>query len=196
VEATLDLVEAFMQLAAEQAFAFLTALGTIMRGWALVTRGDVDAGLIALRKGITSAGSVGSRAAYYLAYLAEANAKAGRTDEGLRCVDEALALMDKTAERYYAAEFHRLKGVLLLSQPLDCQAEAEACFRQALDIARQQHAKSWELRAATSLARLWQQQGKRKKAYELLGPVYHWFNEGFDTADLQEAKALLEVLAC
>ena len=195
VEATLDLVEAFMHLAAEQAFAFLTALGTIMRGWALVARGDVDAGLSDLREGITSVGSTGARVRYHLAYLAEAYAKAGRTEEGLRCVDEELALMDKTAERYYEAEFYRLKGVLLLSQPLDHQAEAEACFRHAMTIAHRQHAKSWELRAAMSLARLWQQQGKRKEAYELLDPVYHWFTEGFDTADLQEARALLEALA-
>jgi predicted ATPase len=194
VEATLDLVEAFMQLAAEQAFAFLTGLGTIMRGWALVARGDVDAGLSDLREGITSVGSTGARVRYHLAYLAEAYAKAGRTDEGLRCVDEELALMDKTAERYYEAEFYRLKGILLLSQPLDHQAEAEVCFQQALTIARRQQAKSWELRAATSLARLWQHQDKRKEAYELLDQVYHWFTEGFDTTDLQETKTLLDEL--
>jgi predicted ATPase len=195
VEATLDLVEAFMQLAAEQAFAFLTALGTIMRGWALVARGDVDAGLNDLHEGITSVRSTGSRTAYHLVYLAEAYAKAGSTDEGLQCVDEALALMDTTAERCYEAEIRRLKGILLLSQPLGHQTAAAACFQQALTIARRQRAKSWELRAAMSLSRLWWQQGKRAEAYELLAPIYGWFTEGFDTADLQEAKALLEELA-
>src|SRR5262249_61529016 len=100
-----------------------------------------------------------------------------------------------TGERWYEAELHRLKGELLLQQHVDHQAEAENCFLRALDIAHNQEAKSLELRAATSLARLWQQQGKRQEAHDLLAPVYGWFIEGFDTADLQEAKALLEALA-
>ena len=108
---------------------------------------------------------------------------------------EALALVDKTGERWYAPELHRLKGELLLQQSSDKQAEAETCFHHALDIARSQQAKSLELRAATSLARLWHQQGKRQEAHDLLAPVYGWFTEGFDTPDLQEAKELLEVLA-
>ena len=107
---------------------------------------------------------------------------------------EALALVDTTDERWYAPELHRLKGVLLLQQHADHQAEAEACFYHALELARNQQAKSFELRTATSLARLWQQQGKRQEAHDLLAPVYGWFTEGFDTADLQEAKALLEEL--
>ncbi len=100
-----------------------------------------------------------------------------------------------TGERWYEAELYRLKGELLLQQSSDNQAEAEACFQQALDVARHQQAKSFELRAATSLARLWQQQGKRQEAHDLLAPVYSWFTEGFDTADLQDAKALLDELA-
>ena len=107
---------------------------------------------------------------------------------------EALAVMDTTEVRYYAAELYRLKGALLLQQAVPDAAQAEACFHQALAIARQQQAKSWELRAATSLARLWQQQGKRAEAHDLLAPIYRWFTEGFDTADLQEAKALLDEL--
>ena len=103
--------------------------------------------------------------------------------------------MDNTGLRYYAAELSRLKGALLLQQAVPDAAQAEACFQQALDVARQQQAKSWELRAATSLARLWRQQGKRAEAHALLAPIYGWFTEGFDTADLQEAKALLEELA-
>ena len=108
---------------------------------------------------------------------------------------EALTLVDTTGERWYEAELYRLKGALLLQQSSDNQAEAETCFQQAIDIARSQQAKSLELRAATSLARLWQQQGKRQEAHDLLAPVYNWFTEGFDTADLKDAKALLDALS-
>jgi len=100
-------------------------------------------------------------------------------------------LVEQHEERYWEAEIHRLRGVVLLRQPGTPQAEAEACFQQALDVARRQEAKSLELRAAMSLARLWQQQCKRAAAYKLLAPIYGWFTEGFDTADLKEAKALL-----
>jgi len=108
---------------------------------------------------------------------------------------EALTVVDKTDARWYEPELYRLKGALLLQQNTDNQAEAETCFHRALDIARSQQAKSFELRTATSLARLWQQQGKRQEAHDLLAPVYNWFTEGFDTADLKDAKALLDALA-
>jgi predicted ATPase len=108
---------------------------------------------------------------------------------------EALAQMDHTGERYHEAEVYRLKGELLLQQAVPDAPQAEACFQQALAVARRQQAKSWELRAAMSLARLWHQQGKRVEARDLLAPIYGWFTEGFDTADLQEAKALLEMLS-
>jgi predicted ATPase len=98
-------------------------------------------------------------------------------------------------ERWWAAEVARLRGVVLLRQTGTAQAEAEACWRRALDVARRQQAKSLELRAAMSLSHLWQQQGKRQEAYDLLAPIYNWFTEGFDTADLREAKALLEGLS-
>jgi predicted ATPase len=110
-------------------------------------------------------------------------------------LSEALALGDKTGERWCEAELHRLKGELLLQQSPDNQTEAESCFQKALDVSRNQQAKLWELRASTSLARLWREQGKRQEAYNLLGPVYHWFTEGFDTADLIDAKALLDELS-
>ena len=116
-------------------------------------------------------------------------------EEGLRLVDEGLAVSEETGECWAKADLYRLKGVLLLERANPDTPRAEACFRQALDIARHQQAKSWELRAATSLARLWQSQGKRQEAYDLLAPVYGWFTEGFDTADLQEAKDLLDELA-
>jgi predicted ATPase len=112
----------------------------------------------------------------------------------LEVLTEALAEMDTTELHYYDAELYRLKGALLLQQAAPDAAQAENCFHQALDVARQQQARSWELRAATSLARLWQSQDKRQEAYDLLTPVYAWFTEGFDTADLQEAKTLLDQL--
>jgi predicted ATPase len=106
-----------------------------------------------------------------------------------------LAHVEHTGERYYEAEVYRLKGALLLRQAAPDRSQAEACFQQALTVARHQEAKLLELRATMSLARLWQQQGKRQDAYDLLAPAYGWFTEGFDTADLQEAKALLDTLA-
>jgi predicted ATPase len=141
---------------------------------------------------------------YYLALLAEAYGQGGQAEAGLAVLAEALAAVEKTGERWCEAELYRLKGELLLqsggqvreSGVSNPQSEtAEICFHQALELARRQQAKSWELRAAVSLSRLWQRQGKRAEAHALLAPIYGWFTEGFDTADLQEAKALLEALA-
>ena len=131
---------------------------------------------------------------YFLTLLAETAGAAHQPDAGLRLLDEAHTVMDNTQERFYEAEVHRVQGTLVLAQAADQQAQAETCFQDALVVARRQQAKFLELRAAMSLARLWQQQGKRAEACELLTPIYGWFTEGFDTADLQEAKALLEEL--
>ena len=130
----------------------------------------------------------------FLAQAAAVYGIGGQTGEGLRLLAEALAVVDKTGERHSEAELYRLQGELLLAQSSDNTAEADACLHQALAIARRQQARSLELRAATSLSRLWQQQGKQVEARQLLAPLYGWFTEGFDTADLQEAKALLEAL--
>jgi len=167
------------------------------RGWALAHQGQVRDGVKQLTQGLSAFRAAGAELArpYYLALLAEARGILGEPEAGLTALAEALALVDTTGERWYEAEIYRLKGELLLQQSIDHQAEAESCFHHALDIARSQQAKSFELRAATSLARLWQQQGKRIEARELLAPVYGWFTEGFDTTDLQEAKALLDALA-
>ena len=127
--------------------------------------------------------------------LAEVSAHLGHTEEGLQALAEAHTLVEQHEERWWEAEIYRLRGVLLLRQPGTPQAEAETWLQRALDVARRQEAKSLELRAAMSLARLWQQQGKRAAARDLLGPIYGWFTEGFDTADLIEAKALLDELA-
>ena len=132
---------------------------------------------------------------FCLVLLAEAAEHAGQVEEGLRLLAKALAAFEVSGRGDMLAEAYRLQGALLLRQAAPDASQAEACFQQALAIARRQQAKSWELRAALSLSRLWQQQGKRAEAYELLAPIYGWFTEGFDTADLQEAKALLEELA-
>ena len=135
---------------------------------------------------------------HFLALLAEAYGQSGQAEDGLRAVAEGLAFVERTEERVYAAELYRLKGELTLQKfkvqrsEFKGEKEAEACFRQAIDIAGKQQTKSWELRAATSLARLWQQQGKTAEARELLAPVYGWFTEGFDTADLKDAQSLLD----
>jgi predicted ATPase len=118
-----------------------------------------------------------------------------QTEAGLRLLAEALAVMERSGERWWEAEVHRLKGEILRKQAAADEHQAAACFRQALDVARCQKTRSLELRVATSLGRLWQRQGKHEAAYDLLAPIYNWFTEGFDTADLKEAKALLEELA-
>ena len=150
-----------------------------------------------LQQGLTALRVTGSsvRQPYHLALLAEAWGHRKQAEEGLGVLSEAFADMEKTGERCWEAELHRLRGQLLLQQSSDNATEAEPCFHQAITIAQNQSAKSWELRAATSLARLWQSQGKRDEARQLLGDVYGWFTEGFDTADLIDAKALLDELS-
>jgi predicted ATPase len=132
---------------------------------------------------------------FLLALFAEGHTALGQHAEGLHIVDESLGLVENNGQRLHEAELYRLKGELLLKQSGADEQQAEGCFSQALAIARRQQAKSWELRAAMSLAQLWQRQGKRAEARMLLAPIYGWFTEGFDTADLQEAKVLLDELS-
>lgn len=132
--------------------------------------------------------------AYFLGLLAEAYGHGGHPEAGLPLLDEALAVMDDTGDRSYGAELYRLKGALLLRQAVPDAPQAEVCLREAHAIARGQHATSLAMRAATRLARLWQHQHRCRDAYNLLAPVYEAFTEGFDTTDLQEAKALLQEL--
>jgi adenylate cyclase len=134
-------------------------------------------------------------AAYHLALIADAMARAARFDEGLRTIDESFEISERTGQRQHEAEVHRLKGELLLTQDSSNAAQAEKFFRTAIEIARKQHAKSWELRATTSLARLFAKQHKREKVRAMLAEIYNWFTEGFDTADLKDAKALLDQLS-
>ncbi len=190
------LSEALLALSCEQGFAFRMAGGTILRGWALAIQGRQEEGVAQMRHGFTAYEITGAMLIrpYWLALLAEVCGKIGQAEEGLSLLAEALALVETYGDRWWEAEMHRLKGKLLLALSPDNQVQAEACFHQALAVARHQQAKSLELRAAMSLSRLWQCQGKRQEAHALLAPIYDWFTEGFDTADLQEAQALLAEL--
>jgi predicted ATPase len=190
--------EALISLAQEQGFPHWMAGGAILRGWALAQQGQAKEGIEQLHQGLMARRAMGTgiNQSYYLALLAEAYGTMGESEAGLTVLDEALTLVDKNDERWCEAELHRLKGeLLLLAQSPDNQTDAETCFHHTISIAQNQSAKSWELRVSTSLARLWQSQGKRQDAHDLLAPVYHWFTEGFDTADLKDAKALLDALA-
>jgi predicted ATPase len=200
-----DQADAALTVATAQSFALAQATGLIMRGWAIAGQEHSPEGLVQIRQGLDLYRSTGAeyQRPHYLTLLAEASGLLGQPEGGLAVLDEALTLIEKTGERYYAAELHRLRGELLLLREAQSHSaqggrephEAERCFQQALGVARQQQAKSLELRATMSLARLWQQQGKRDEARALLAPIYSWFTEGFDTADLQEAKVLLEELS-
>jgi predicted ATPase len=192
-----EYMDASLRVATEQGFPFWRARGALLRGWALAHQGQPKEGITQIHQGLSALRATGAvlGQAYWLALLAEAYGTLGEPEAGLTGLTEALTLMDTTGERVWEPELYRLKGELLLQQHADHQAEAEHCFQQALVVAQNQQAKSWELRAANSLARLWQHQGKHQEAHDLLAPVYHWFTEGFDTADLQEAKDLLETLA-
>ena len=198
VQPTEELSEALIALSTEQGFAYWPGVAMTMRGWALAERGQGEAGVAELRSAMATIRAIGFAAElpWYLALLAGAHATVGHTADGLDAIAEALALVASTNERFYEAEIYRLKGELLLTHSgSNTAAEAETCFRQALNVARVQSAKSWELRAATSLARLWRDQGKQAEARDLLAPVYGWFTEGFDTPDLKDAKALFDELA-
>jgi predicted ATPase len=189
--------EAAMPMASEHGFVQWLAEEKVLRGWALAAQGQGEAGIAQMREGLATwkAIRVELYRTYQLLQLAEVYGAVGQAEEGLRVLAEARAAVPREEGRFFEAELSRLEGELLLARAAEHYAEAEACFHQALAIARRQQAKSWELRAATSLARLYQCQGKRAEAHELLAPVYGWFTEGFDTADLQEAKALLAELA-
>ena len=187
-----------MALATEQGFPTWVAIATVWRGWTLAMQGQAEAGIGKVRQVLTSQLEVGQIAIVQLPILAQKVAEVygagGQAGQGLSLLAEALSVVDKTGERSCAAELHRLKGVLLLAQSPDNSAGAEASFHQALAIARRQQARSWELRAAMSLSRLWQQHGKQADARQLLSEIYSWFTEGFDTGDLQDAKALMHAL--
>jgi predicted ATPase len=191
---TREQAEATIALATEYNILFFLAHANTLAGWALVELGQRTKGIAQLRQGLAAHRSTGAVLPLPSVLLAETCEKVKQPQEGLLVVTEAQAEVQKGL-RYYEAELCRLKGELLLGPSAENHAEAEMCFHQALDIARRQQAKSFELRAAISLSHLWQRQGKRAAAYEMLAAIYGWFSEGFETADLREAKALLEALA-
>jgi predicted ATPase len=219
-KAAQEWAEATISLSTEQGFSSSLMLGRIRRGWALAEQGSGQEGIAQMREGLAGWHSLGVQLArpYFLALLAEAYGKMARADEGLKLLSEALTEMNKTGECWWKSEVCRLKGELILTSNVGhpesviptrqnrklqkvmsigatAQAEAEICFHDAIHIARSQQAKLLELRAATSLGRLWQSEGKREEAKEMLTSIYGWFTEGFQTGDLTQAKALLEQLA-
>ena len=196
-QAAQEQAEAAITLSTEQGFVFWLAGGTLFRGWALAEQGWGEEGIAQIRQGMVTWRATGADRfrPYFLALLAEAYGKTDRAGEALTLLAEAGAVAQKDEDHLYEPELYRLRGELTLQSHVQRpESEAEACFLNAIEIAQKQQAKSWELRASTSLARLWQQQGKSTEAHKLLSDVYSWFTEGFDTKDLQEAKALLEEL--
>jgi predicted ATPase len=168
-----------------------------VRGWLFAETGKASDAVAAITSAITSLRSTGAilYEPRHLWYLAMAYAELGQPDDARRCIDDAIDKVERSKEKWCEAEVHRVAGEIALKAPQRDAAKAEKHFERALAVARAQQAKSWELRAAMSLARLWRDQGKRDEARDLLAPVYGWFTEGFDTLDLKEAKALLEELA-
>jgi class 3 adenylate cyclase/predicted ATPase len=187
--------EELIAVSTEQGFPLWRALGTIYRGCVKVNNADVTGGILLLRSGLTAYHATGAERfmSHYTALLAKACEVAGQVDEAVTLLDDALQMVDRTGERWFAAELYRHKGRLLLRQ--GHPEAAEGLYRKALSIAVEQEAKLWELRAAASLARLRRDQGRRVEALDLLAPVYAWFTEGFDTRDLKDAKVLLDQLA-
>jgi predicted ATPase len=191
------LAEEAVALSSEQGFPYWESVAAVVRGWALTEQGHGREGMVQVREGAALLQATGARMwrPSYLSLLAEAHIKEGQVQEALTLLSEALTAARKRKERYWEAELHRMTGELHLVGTAKDLDEAETCFKQGLKLARRQNAKSLELRATTSLAHLWQGQGKRAEARNKLAPIYDWFTEGFDTADLKEAKALLHELS-
>jgi predicted ATPase len=194
--------EAAIAICREQGFESILAQATVNRGHALANQGQTEEGIALIREGLDAQLATGASLfrPRFLCFLAEACGTAGRFEEGLAAVAEATAIAERTAERVDEARLHRLKGDLILRRSgveaqSGVQTEAEECFRKSIEIARQQEARSYELKAVTSLSQLWMQQGKKAEARQALAGIYGWFSEGFDTADLKDAKALLEQLS-
>jgi predicted ATPase len=183
-----------IEIATEQGFALWHATGTFFRGAGMLLQGELEPALAQLLKGLDALRATGARLTlpYQLSILGEAYTRAGRFADAMKALDEGLALVEETEERCQEAELHRLKGELLAAAP--DQAGAEDCFRQAIDTARRQQSRTWELRATVSLARLWQREGRRDEAHSALAAVYGTYTEGFTTPDLVDAAAVLKAI--
>ena len=188
--------DALVALATEQGFPLPAAVGTAVGGWALTGEGVAEEGIARMRRGLADYMATGAElwVPEFLLLLAQGHGRAGQPAAGLGLLAEALDRAEGNGGRWLEAELHRLRGELLLTLP-ECDPEAaEACFSRAVAAAHGQGARMWELRAATSLARLWRDEGRRAEAFDLLAPIHAWFTEGLDTPDLVEAAALLEEL--
>ena len=183
-------------LADEKGAPLWKAYGILFQGFLLAITGEASNAIQMINTGMVSYRSTGSTAfmPWYLSNLAMAYAEVGQFEDAWSCIDQAMMTAERTKERWSDAEVHRVAGEIALKLPEPDATKAEGSFELALAVAREQQAKSWELRAAMSMARLWRDQGKRHQAHDLLAPVYGWFTEGFDTLDLKEAKSLLEQL--
>jgi class 3 adenylate cyclase/predicted ATPase len=192
-----DQATALIALTAEHQFPGWSANGTIFHGWVVADGGATDTGIAELRRGLAAKEAIGAlqHTPSVLGLLAGLYIRTKNSGKALELLNEALARVERMEERWFEAELHRLKGEALLAGSPERAAEAEACYHQALTVARDQGAHLWELRASTSFARLRADQDKGAEAYDLLAPIYGWFTEGFDTADLKDAKALLDELA-
>ena len=189
-------VDELIALADERGAPYWKALGTAVRGELFALTGKASDAVWAITSGITSLRSTGATLyePRHLSLLAMAYAELGQPEDARRCIDDAIDKVERSKEKWGEAELHRIAGEIALKSLAPDTEKAERYFDRALAVARQQQAKSWELRAAISLARLWREQGKPQQARELLAPVYGWFTEGFETRDLKEAKALLDEL--
>jgi len=194
---TNKLADELVVLADQKDAHFWKSFGILLQGWIFGLTGNALKAVQMLTSGISALRSTGANATLpiSLSHLATAYAEVGQFGNARRFIGEAIAAIDETKERWWEAEVNRMAGEIALKSPDLEVAQGEAHFNRALVVARQQQAKSWELRAAMSMARLWRDQGKPQQARELLAPVYGWFTEGFDTLDLNEAKALLDELA-
>ena len=196
VEAAFDALEEAIAIATQQGSSFVLAYSTIMLGYVFATRGETSKGLMLARKGHADTKTASSLIAetWNLSLLAKCSELADQPDEAFDLLTKALDIAENANERFFEAELHRQKGEWLIAHRQPEPAEAELCFQRALAVAQKQDARTWQLRAALDLARLWRDQGKRSEAHDLLAPIYGWFTEGFDTPSLKEAKALLQQL--
>jgi predicted ATPase len=194
---TQEIAAAIEKHSEEHGLPYYAAIGAMMSGWALAMQNHESEGVTLIREGLVAYLATGTRHqyGYYLALLAEALEEAGRREEALQTLSEALAFASQTRERYFESELYRLRGEALLNVGIVSALDAERCFHLAIEIAKQQQAKSLELRAVMSLARLWQKLDKTADAHRMLEGVYGWFTEGFDTTDLKAARTLLEELS-